>query len=360
MSKKILILHTSVGLGHKSIAENIGFYLGQAGFEVKLADIGKVQTGIFEKYITAAHRFINNYAPFFWGWLYDWGHYAVLPFRVFIAGFNYKLTKSYVDDFHPDIIITTQTTASAVIAYLKKKHLYQGLFGIAFSDFHLHRYWLYRQADFYLANIAEQKDQMLKLGVPSGKIFVCGMTLKPQTAVNIGTTKNKFSIGAQDKVVLIGSGSLGTGVDENLIAQFVNQPDVKVIAFCGKNEAVYQELKNKFADAGNIIILGFYSPMDELYAIADVFITKPGGLSTSEALRRRLPMVISHLFSGQEQYNLNYLLARNLVMPKSIDIAAQALAEIRSGSFKASLRNNPKVEVLFPQNMAALAVKQLV
>jgi len=149
-------------------------------------------------------------------------------------------------------------------------------------------------------------------------------------------------------------------VDENLIAQFVNQPDVKVIAFCGKNEAVYQELKNKFADAGNIIILGFYSPMDELYAIADVFITKPGGLSTSEALRRRLPMVISHLFSGQEQYNLNYLLARNLVMPKSIDIAAQALAEIRSGSFKASLRNNPKVEVLFPQNMAALAVKQLV
>jgi processive 1,2-diacylglycerol beta-glucosyltransferase len=358
--KKILILHTSVGLGHKSIAENIGLGLEQAGFTVKLADIGSVQKGMFEKYVTAAHRFINRRAPGLWGWLYDSGHYLLLPFRVFIAGFNHQLTQKFVKEFKPDVIITTQTAASAVIAYLKKKKSYQGLFGIAFSDFHLHRYWLYEQADFYLANIAEQKEQMLKLGVPESKIFVCGMTLKPQAVVNTAAIKNKFNVSANDKVILIGSGSLGTGVDENLIAQFANQPNVKIIAVCGKNEFIYQQLKNKFAGFSNIIILGFYPLMDELYAIADVFITKPGGLSVSEALSWKLPMIISHLLPGQEQYNYDYLLYHNLVMPKYGDMAAQALGEAKSGSFRAALKSNPQLELLFPKNAAALAVKRLV
>ena len=359
-SKKILILYTSVGLGHKSIAENIGYSLEQYGFAVKLADIGSVQKGVFEKYVTAAHQFINNHLPRLWGFMYDFGHFVILPFRVFIAGFNHRLTQSYVNEFHPDVIITTQTTASAVIAFLKKRGAYNGLFGIAFSDFHLHRYWLYNQADFYLANIGEQKQDMIKLGIPENKIYVCGMTLKPQSSVDIGLIKNKFSVGLKDKVILIGSGSLGSGVDANLIAQFSNLPNIKVIAVCGKNELVFKELKNKFSGAGNITIVSFYTPMDELYAVSDVFITKPGGLSVSEALRWNLPMIISHLLPGQEQYNFDYLLYNHLVMPHYGNIAAEAIDEAGSGSFRAALKSNEKMELLFPKDAAALAVKRLV
>ena len=358
--KKILIFHTSVGLGHKSMAENIGSNLEAAGFTVLVADIGQVQKGKFEKYVTAMHRLINNRLPFLWGWLYDFGHFIILPFRVFIAGFNCKLAKKYIADYQPDIIISTQTTSSAVVAYLKKQKLYNGLFGIAFSDFHLHRYWLYDQADFYLANIAEQKEQMVKLGVPGKKIFICGMTLKPQAQVNISTIKNKLNISETKKVILVGSGSLGTGLDENLISQFLNKPNIKVIAVCGKNRIAYQNLKNKFAGAKNIIVLGFYPSMDELYAIADVFITKPGGLSVSEALRWFLPMIISHMLPGQEQYNFDYLLHNGFVMPHYGDIAAQALEEVTTGSFKKALQHNPNLGKLFPQDAALAAVKTMV
>jgi processive 1,2-diacylglycerol beta-glucosyltransferase len=356
--KKILIFHTSVGLGHKSIAENIGFYLSQAGYEVRLADIGSVQKGKFKKVVVGVHWFINKHLPFVWGWLYDWGHYIILPFRIFIAGFNYKLTKYFVDEFKPDLIISTQTAASAVVAYLKKQKLYNGLFGIAFSDFHLHKYWLYNPADFYLANITEQKEQMVRLGVPAEAIYVCGITLKPQIAVDAQAIKNKLNINAQEKVLLLASGSLGTDVDENLIARFVNRPNIKIIAVCGKNQTIYQKLKNKFAGASNIIVLGFYSPMDELYAIADVFITKPGGLSISEALRWKLPIIISHMLPGQEQYNFSYLLKHNLVIPKAKDIAAEALEEMKSGNFRALLKNNPNAEVLQAKGQVVLAVSR--
>ena len=81
-----------------------------------IADIGAVQKGKFEKIVVGTHQFINKYLPFVWGFIYRFGHYVILPFRVTIAGFNYQSTKALVDQYHPDIIIATQTAASAVVA----------------------------------------------------------------------------------------------------------------------------------------------------------------------------------------------------------------------------------------------------
>jgi processive 1,2-diacylglycerol beta-glucosyltransferase len=87
--------------------------------------------------------------------------------------------------------------------------------------------------------------------------------------------------------------------------------------------------------------------MDELYSIADIYITKPGGLSVSEALRWQLPILVSHLLPGQEQHNFKYLLANGLVMPKSNDIVSQALEELETGRFRQALKHNGKLNKLF-------------
>jgi processive 1,2-diacylglycerol beta-glucosyltransferase len=348
--KKILILHTSVGLGHKSIAENIGYYLTEAGYEVKLADIGKVQTGFFEKYVTAAHGFINRRLPFVWGWLYRWGHYIILPFRTFIAGFNYKLAKSFVDDFHPDLIITTQTTASAVVDYLKKKKLYNGLFAVAFSDFHLHKYWLYNRANFYLANTDEQKSEMVALGVSAAKIFVCGITLKPKIKVDVGSVKEKLGITSLEKVVLIGTGSLGVGFKQGNLRHLSKLSNTKIIFVCGKNKELYEQIKS--LNYANVIPLGFYEPMDELYAIADVFVGKPGGLSTAESLRWNLPLIVIYTLPGQEEKNLKYLESNNLAIPKQKDLVLAVRHELHTGAFKKLLLQNPQKPKVFQEGKA--------
>ena len=357
-NKKILILHTSVGLGHKSIAENIGYYLSAAGFEVRLADIGKVQTGMFERYVTAAHQFINRRLPFVWGWLYRWGHYVILPFRVFIAGLNYKLTKGYVDEFRPDLIITTQTTASAVIAYLKKQKLYTGKFGIAFSDFHLHPYYLYDQADCYLVNIDEQKQEMVAQGILSDKIFVCGITLKPQFAVDPSSVKQKFGILVSEKVVLVGTGSLGLGFKEKDLEDLSKLQNVKIIFVCGKNVKLCHDIKN--LNYPNVIPLKFYQPMDELYAIADVFVGKPGGLSTAESLRWNLPLVVCYTLPGQEERNLKYLVERKLVIIGKRDLLSSVGKELKTGEFRESLKQNSERQKVFQEGQALiLAVKEV-
>ena len=347
--KKILILYTSHTLGHKTIAENISWYLERAGFTVRLEDILKVQSGWLVNLTRKLHRFVNVYLPFIWRWLYLSPSFTrlALPYRLKVAAKNHLQTLRLVTEYSPDVIITTQTTASAVVAFLKQQGLYKGKFGIAFSDFHLHRFWLYDQADFYLANIEEQKKEMLRLGVPEKNIFVCGFILPPRPTVEPDAARAKFGIRPHERVVLVGSGSLGLGIDLDFLNDFLNHQDTKVIVVCGKNQDLFESLSAEFAGT-NIITLGFYTPMSDIYAIADVFLSKPGGLSVAEALSWRLPILVSYLLPGQEELNYNYLLDRGLIMPEPIALAGEVSEELSSGSFRQALLTNPEVERLFP------------
>ncbi|MBI5530711.1 MAG: hypothetical protein HY918_04395 [Candidatus Doudnabacteria bacterium] len=354
--KKVLIFHTAIGLGHKSMAENIAAQLKEAGLEVKLADIGSVQRGRFEHIVVAVHKFINLYLPFVWAWLYFWGHYIIYPFRTIIAGFNCAAAKKLISEYNPDLIISTQTTGSAVVAYLKSKRIYKNLFGIAFSDYHLHPYWLYKEADFYLANIIEQKQEMVKKGIAPEKIFVCGMSLKARAVFDGAQVKQKLGISSAEKVILVGSGSLGTGFNEGLITRLLTLPGVKVVVLCGKNEDYKKYLEQKFRGQ-NILALGFYQPMAELYSIADIFYSKPGGLTTAEALQYGLTMVVTHTLPGQEDQNLKYLLNKNLVEKVSQDILAQArdlLAKQKPAIYSQSLE-----EIVNPKTSAKAAVLKI-
>ncbi|MCL5008897.1 MAG: hypothetical protein M1400_00975 [Patescibacteria group bacterium] len=358
--KKVLIFYTSVGLGHKYIAENIGWQLGQAGLEVRLEDISKVQDGKFARALIGVHWFINRYLPFIWSWLYkSWlVNFLISPLRLPLAARNSGRVKKLILAYQPDMVITTQTTASSAVAYLKKRGVYTRPFGIAFSDFHLHRFWLYDQADFYLANILEQKKEMLRLGILPEKIYVCGMALQPQPEVNMAAIKEKLGIAAGEKVVLVGSGSLGTGLNEELIRKVSSLQKVKVLVVCGKNKGYKERLMQKLTQA-NVKIFGFYSPMSELYAIADIYVGKPGGLTTAEALSWNLPLLVTHWLPGQEELNVEYLKNRHLVILAD-DAVAQVKQEIDTGEFKKQLATNPAVARLIrPEFSAQMAVLQV-
>lgn len=355
--KKVLILHTSVGQGHKTLAENIGWHLERAGFKVRLEDIGKVQNGLFSDAVAAAHWFINRRLPFVWAFLYSYGHYVILPFRTFIAKFNNKKTQELVEEYQPDLIITTQTTASAVVNYLKKKNFYTGKFGIAFCDYHLHPYWLYDYADFYLANNDEQKQKMTVKKIPGHKIFVCGVTLKPQLPVDVKLVKQKFNINGE-KVILVGTGSLGIGFSASELKKIAQINNTQVIIVCGKNEQLFEQVIGLHLP--NVLALGFYTPMAELYAIADVFVSKPGGLSVAESLQWHLPLLVSFTLPGQEQKNLDYLVKHNLVVDGQGSLVDAINSELASDNFKGQLLQNKEVSKIIDKSDVLLgAVKQI-
>ncbi len=349
--KKVLIFYTSVGLGHKVIAENIAFDLKQAGFEVLLKDVLEVQKGKLVSFGKSLYHFILTKIPFVWRFLHNSKMFVrlTLPLRYKVAGKNYLRAKAEIEKYQPDCVITTQATASALIALMKKRGEYKKLFGIAFSDYHFHPYWVYKEADFYLANIEEQKQEMLKLGVAPEKIYICGMTLMPQILVDKQKVREDLSIKPEEKVILVGSGSMGLENNSEILEELKNWINTKVLVLCGKNEENRKFLAMKYVGA-NIMPLAFFSPMEKLYAIADIFLTKPGGLTTAEALRFDLPMIITHCLPGGEEINLEFLAKRGLALESSSDIIKIMKDELQTGAFKQSLSlNASKRLILYPE-----------
>jgi processive 1,2-diacylglycerol beta-glucosyltransferase len=359
--QKILILYTSVGLGHKSMAENIGYHLEHAGFKVKLADVLQVQAGSTVNFGTKVHRFINTKMPWLWSWMYKSKLFSdlTLPLRVRVASRNFHETKKLIEQFQPDLVITAQTSASAILEYLKIKNYYQGLWAITFSDFHLHRYWLYDRADFYLVNIEEQKQTMLQLGIPAEKIFVCGMNLQPRVQADQAVIKARLNIPVHHKVLMIGAGSLGIGLPDDLIDYLAAQVQhfsvaTTLLVTCGKNQELFERLVQRYQQHQHTQIINFHSNLRELFAITDVYITKPGGLSVSEALQWQIPIVVTHWLPGQEELNYWYLQKHGLIMPLSVkpdqlepSVVWKTIAkELLSSEFKKSLAANATVVAL--------------
>lgn len=330
----------------------MGYHLERAGYEIKLFDVLKLQAGPLVTFSAKLHGFINRYLPSVWKWLYTSGAFTdlTLSSRVKVAGRNYHHVKEVIDQFRPDIVITTQTSASAVIQYLKDQGWYKGLFAIAFSDYHLHRYWLYDAADLYLVNIEEQKQEMIQLGVSADKIVVIGMTLKERPVIDAAAVRARLRIDEQDNVVLVASGSLGIGFSKqwfvNLTTALSAKPHTKLIIVCGKNEALVESLRASIS-SDKVLIMGYYTPLAELYAISDVFLTKPGGLTVAETLQWQLPILVTHWLPGQEEINYYYLLNKRLVLAKPASVKPgnllpEIVKELSNRSFRKSLNSNPE------------------
>jgi processive 1,2-diacylglycerol beta-glucosyltransferase len=84
---------------------------------------------------------------------------------------------------------------------------------------------------------------------------------------------------------------------------------VEIVVVAGRNEDLKKRLKKvKTPERHRVHVLGFTTEIDELMAVADLVISKPGGLTTSETLARGAAMAVVNPIPGQESRNSDFLL----------------------------------------------------
>lgn len=342
--KKILILYTTAGYGHKKNSENIAFAL-RDGFDVKLVDLFDFERGKLVSWGKKIYFFLITKAPRLWDFFYTNRMFLklTLPLRIAAASFKAPALIKRIGFEDYDIIISTHVNSSAVVQYAIEKGLYHGRFVVAFSDFHLHPYWLFENVDRYLANTPEQKSDMEKLGVPARKIGVCGITLRPKSPVNAEQARDRLGIYRSDKVVLVTGGGTGFGIDDKLVSSLDSLFETTILVVCGKNQELRSKLEQIWAGDKRKKVFGFVENMEELYAIADIVVTKPGGLTIAECLEHRLPIMIYSYIPGQERLNYEYLQEHRLVFPEFMDMGAALREELNTGYFKKLILDNPAV-----------------
>lgn len=339
-SKKVIIAYASAGAGHFKAAYAVYDYLKKErpDLNAQLVDILQNSNIFFRGSYIFGYPFLVKHLRWLWGilfWLTGIGF--LQRFIRGVVSFVNRLSTCAFANFlraeNPDYIISTHFLTSEIAARLKSKGKINSFVVTAITDFGVHPFWVSKGTDLYLAASEATGELLLERGIPAQNINCCGIPVNTAFLERYDRKKLLSSLGLKnDKFnVLIVTGSFGIGPIEKIIKALHNQ--VQVLAVCARNQKLYKRLKT--ARYENCRVFGFVDNMQELMAIADIIITKPGGMSTYESLVTGLVPVFISPIPGQEQENIRVLAARGIaVYPKGIKNLRSAVLELKDNPQK--------------------------
>ncbi|MHB1561495.1 MAG: MGDG synthase family glycosyltransferase, partial [Isosphaeraceae bacterium] len=293
--------------------------------DVQHLDVLKYTNQVFRHFYSKAYIDLVNRAPEILGWLYDYLDDPKKqddPIRAAFDRLNANPFVRYLRRYQPDVAICTHFLPSGIISSLKAAGKVQVLNSVVVTDFDVHAMWLCPHAEQYFVAIDETKVHLKALGIPEPLTTVTGIPIDPVFAArkDKGAMRRKHGLEADRFTILVSAGGFGVGpVGHMMKALGQLGHSARVVAVCGRNEALRAELAETVAafpatSKVDFTLLGFTTEMDELMTAADLFVGKPGGLTTSEALAKGLPMVVINPIPGQEERNSDHLLEEGVAI----------------------------------------------
>lgn len=331
---KILFIHATAGAGHQKAAEALFFSLRDQGkHQVQMIDILDYTSPFFKKMYRDSYSFLVTKIPGVWGVVFglldvSW-MYPVMSFgrRIYNHWYSARLREFLIKEKF-NVIVTTHFMSNEVVSALKRKKLIQAKLVSVVTDFDVHRIWLGSGVDQYCVASEWTKTKLKTLGVDEAKIKVTGIPThqKFSQSYDIGTLKEKLGLKKDVFTVLVATGSFGIGPIEEIMLRL---NDFQVLVVCGHNKNLYAKLSPQ-AQA-DTKVYGLVDNMPELMAVSDVMVTKPGGLSISEALVSHLPMIFFNAIPGQETNNIKVLETYGIGLSHlTIDEIVEALNKFKS------------------------------
>ncbi len=322
---QLLLLSVSAGAGHVRAADAIA---AQATAEfpqmsARHIDMLSMVPAWFRIVYRDLYMTLSARLPEAWGWLY---RQTDAPARSRITErLRRKLQTlaaarlfAEVVEFRPDAIVCTHFLPAELLAAERMAGRLPCPLWVQVTDFDLHRLWVHEGISGYFVGSEELAFRLLAQGVPRSKIVVSGIPVMPGFAAAPARAQAAAAIGVDPALttVLMMGGGAGTGLRSDMIGVLLAQlPQLQLIVLTGRNDALRCSLQElAVAYSGRLHAFGFIDHVHLMMACADLAITKPGGLSTSECLAMGLPMLLVNPIPGQEERNAAYLMQEGVAV----------------------------------------------
>ena len=318
---RVLILSASSGAGHVRAAQALEkAFDSHGGCHVEHIDAIDHVSKLFQRVYEDAYISVVQHAPGLMGLLYDrtdqpWRHPRR---RLAMDRLNTQPMIRMLKRVQPDLCIATHFLPAEILAWLIAKKKLHARHVIVVTDYDVHAMWLCKTVDRYDVALPESAEYLAGIGVPREKIRVTGIPIDPlfEVPVDRMAARQKLGLSASSRVLLIAAGGYGIGPVEQLVKDLLGLGKPwQVVAIAGKSEKLKARLEYLSERAGTLgdhdkrlVAVGFTNEMDQFMAAADALIGKSGGLTTSEALARGLPMILIEPIPGQEERNADHLL----------------------------------------------------
>ncbi|MBU2702026.1 2-amino-4-hydroxy-6-hydroxymethyldihydropteridine diphosphokinase [Sporomusaceae bacterium BoRhaA] len=323
---KIMFMTVPIGAGHMRAAQAVEQAVNELA-KKENSCITTVQYNLFDflpqkltNKVLSIYLAMLSWCPSVYGGLYEWGNESALAllgrnlFNRFIA---WRMRRAVLD-FRPDMIVCSHASAAGVASQLIRKKVYQVPIVAVVTDFVVHRFWIYSEVTHYFVALEKLKQYLVDHAIQTEQISVTGIPidLSFENPMDRNILQQKIKLNPAVFTVLIMGGGQGAFPLVKLV-QLIDSLDfpVQIIVVAGNNTAAFEQLNQlKLKVQHQLTVYGFVNIVHELMAVADLLITKPGGLTTAEALAAQLPLLIYHPIPGQEQANTQHLLDEGAAM----------------------------------------------
>ena len=323
---KALVLSVTAGQGHNSTAKAICAYFGSIGCDAEMLDTLAYLNHALGETVSKGYLLMASNAKL----VYKGGYRLaekrnkssseISPTRTTGKLMSKKLAK-YINNYDPDVIICTHVLPAIILDVMKKKgELRAKTIGVL-TDFMFHPYWEEAlNLDYMVIPNEQLTAQAFKKGFVQSQVLPMGIPIHPKFSENKYTKEQaraELGLDINKRTVLLMSGGVGYGNIDRTVETLDRVPyDFQLITVCGSNSAVKARI-DEMNTQKRILNLGFVNYIDKLMDASDCIISKPGGLTTSEALAKRLPMVIVDPIPGQEDRNTEFLTNNGVAMAVS-------------------------------------------
>ena len=318
--KRVLLLSVSTGEGHNSAARAIAEVLNQKNIDCEIIDSVSFKGKQSHSFITEGYNRIIRHAPMLFGLAYVLGAaYDNMrlpsPIKSYHSSYADKIYQ-YIKDGNFDCVVCTHLFSMHTATAIRKKYAPDlPCYGVI-TDYTAIPFYRGSQLDAYFVPDSRTRDMLIKKGIPSDKIIISGIPVSPKFSQDISKSRARelLNIGADKKVIVISAGGAGCGKLMELCKRLKAQIDgeYEVYVFTGKNTRLKAKIDKIAGENGVIRTLAFTPDIYLYIKAADVAMTKPGGLSSTEFATSGVPMILLKAIPGCETCNKRYFVKHNL------------------------------------------------
>ena len=312
---RVLILSCNTGEGHNSCGKAIQESFQDRGIGCEMVDALSFISSSVSQQISSSFVHIYQYTPslFSRGYRYAEEHPGLFqegsPVRKAITA-GAERTYRFIQEGGYDVIVCTHVfTALIATAILRRHDLPAQTYFVA-TDYTCSPSCGASRLDAYFIPDSSLIEEFAGQGIPADKLIPTGIPIRKAfyTAAENETAKAALSLPPDCRHLLVMSGSMGCGPVPSLVRLIAGcmPEDCRISVVCGSNQRLYKSLEQEYAGRPQVQILGYRKDIPLLMDSADLYMTKPGGISTTEAASKRLPMVLVNAVAGCETYNMNF------------------------------------------------------
>jgi len=307
---KIIFAHASAGAGHQKAAEALYHYFAShpCAYQPQLLDVLSEVDPFYRFSYTRGYPFLINHALFLWRfgfWLTSLRSFegVVQNFTLCANRFNTSKFADILIRHDPEYVVSTHFLTSQVCCDLKKHNRIRSKLVTVVTDFDVHPFWVNDSTHFYVVASEFTKERLKAQGIGESKILVYGIPVDPKfsSGHDKDSLRKKFNLKKDIHTVLVITGSFGLGPLEEITGLLRGEAQVLVV--CARNKKLYSRLAAK--DYASVKVFGFINNVEELMSVADIIVTKPGGMTIAEVLTMELVPIFISPIPGQETGNIS-------------------------------------------------------